>query len=60
MGLILLIIGLLLSIFWIYMLISAAMNPRLGTGEKIAWVLIVLFLHILGAALYYFLAHSRR
>ena len=31
--------------FWIWMLISAIQNKGLTEGEKVAWVLVVLFLH---------------
>lgn len=42
----------LASIFWIVMLIHAVTNNGLATGEKIAWVLVILFLHFIGALLY--------
>jgi len=47
-------------VFWIWMLISAIQNKGLSDGEKIAWVLVVLFLHILGALLYYFIGRSKQ
>ena len=43
------IIGLLASVFWIWMMIDAIQNKGLTDGEKIAWVLVVVFLHFLGA-----------
>ena len=48
-----------LSIFWLWMLIDALVNPALNGVEKIVWVLLVFFLHILGALLYFFLARNR-
>lgn len=39
-------------IFWIWMLIHAIQNKELSDGEKIAWVLVILFLHFLGALIY--------
>ncbi len=41
------------SIFWIWMLIDCLMNPRINGTEKIVWVLVILFLHILGAIIYF-------
>jgi len=44
---------LLAMAFWIWMLIHAVTNSGLGDGEKIAWVLVILFLHFLGALIYF-------
>jgi Phospholipase_D-nuclease N-terminal len=58
--LILLPLGLALLAFWIWMLISAIQNKGLTEGEKIAWVLVIVFLHWLGALLYLFIGHPKR
>ena len=52
-------IGLLLFIFWIWMLIDAIQNKGLTDGEKIGWVLAVVFLHFIGATLYFFIGKSK-
>ncbi|MGA3179001.1 MAG: PLDc N-terminal domain-containing protein [Verrucomicrobiota bacterium] len=44
--------------FWIWMLISAIKNKNLGESEKICWVLVIVFLHFIGALLYLIIAHS--
>ena len=49
-----------LFIFWIWMLISAVQNKGLTEGEKIAWVLVLVFVHFLGAILYFFVGHPKR
>ena len=36
-------IGLLLSIFWIWMLIDCLMNPAVQGTDKLIWVLVILF-----------------
>ena len=54
-----LIILLVLSVFWIWMLIDCLMNPRLQGTEKIVWVLVIIFLHWIGAAIYYFVGRRR-
>ncbi len=54
------IILLLTSIFWIWMLVDCATNPRLQGTEKIVWILIVLFAHVLGAIIYFFVARQKK
>ena len=46
-------------IFWIWMLIDCIQNPRLSSNERIIWILVVVFLHVLGAFIY-FLAGRKR
>jgi hypothetical protein len=41
------------------MLIDAIQNKGLTDGEKIGWVLAIVFLHIIGALLYFFIARSK-
>jgi hypothetical protein len=53
------IIALLACVFWIWMLIDAIQNKGLSDGEKIGWVLAIVFLHIIGALLYFFIARSK-
>jgi uncharacterized RDD family membrane protein YckC len=47
-------------VFWICMLVSAIQNKGLTEGEKIAWVLVMVFVHCLGAILYFFIGHPKR
>lgn len=54
------IIGLLVFVFWIWMLIDAIQNKGLTDGEKIGWVLAIVFLHIIGAILYFFIGRPKR
>jgi glucan phosphoethanolaminetransferase (alkaline phosphatase superfamily) len=53
-------IGLLIFAFWIWMIVDAIQNKGLTDGEKVCWVLAVVFLHILGAILYFFIGHPKR
>jgi len=53
-------LALALLAFWIWMLISAIQNNGLSEGEKIAWVLVIVFLHWLGAVIYFFVGHPKR
>ena len=45
-------LGLLGTAFWLWMLIDCAINEPNGGNDKLIWVLIILFLQVLGAALY--------
>lgn len=53
-------LALALFAFWVWMLISAIQNKGLNEGEKIAWVLVVALLHVLGAIIYFFVGHPKR
>ena len=59
-GLFFLALGLLACVFWIWMLIDAITNGGLSGTEKIVWVLVIIFLHVLGALIYFFAGRSRR
>lgn len=59
-ALILVPLALALTVFWIWMLISAIQNRGLTDNERIVWVLVLVFLHGLGAILYFFIGHPRR
>jgi hypothetical protein len=39
-------------VFWIWMLVDCIKNPALGSTEKVVWVLVIIFLHALGALIY--------
>jgi len=47
------------TIFWIWMLIEAATRER-STGDKILWVLIIIFTHVIGALIYFFVKYNPR
>lgn len=48
------VIGVLGFVFWVFMLIDAAKRKDLSDGERIAWILIIAFIGIIGAIVYYF------
>jgi hypothetical protein len=52
-------IALLCFVFWIWMLIHAITNKGLKDTDKIIWVLVVLFLHVLGALIYFFVGRPK-
>jgi hypothetical protein len=47
-------------IFWICMLVSAIQNKGLTDGEKVGWVLAMIFLHVIGSILYFFIGWPKR
>ena len=44
----------LIFVFWIQMMIDCLKRNFKSDGEKIAWTIVIVFLGILGAAVYYF------
>jgi heme/copper-type cytochrome/quinol oxidase subunit 2 len=53
-GIILAPVFLLVLAFWLWMLVDCASHEKPGS-TKIAWLLIILFLGVIGAPLYFFL-----
>jgi hypothetical protein len=53
------VIGLAGFVFWIWMLVHAITNKGLGDGEKIAWVLVIIFLPLIGCVLYFFIGRPK-
>ena len=53
LGLIGVLLALATSIFWIWMIIHCATNASLDGTQKIVWLLVILFLHFLGALIYF-------
>ncbi len=51
-------LAILASIFWLWMLVDAIMNEQ-GT-DKIIWFLVIFFLHLLGALIYFFVRRGQR
>jgi hypothetical protein len=40
------------TIFWVWMLIDCIMNKRITDTQKIAWIIALIFTHLIGALLY--------
>ncbi len=56
----LLAIALLGTVFWVWMLVDCAMHEPTEGSDKIVWVLIILFTHFIGAAIYFLVRRPRR
>ncbi len=57
MMIVFIIIAIVASIFWLWMLIDC-LTSNMPTAEKVLWVVVILFLHLLGALIYYFVARG--
>ncbi|QLC49190.1 PLDc_N domain-containing protein [Methanolobus zinderi] len=53
-------IGIVGTIFWIWMLVDCAMKEPSQGNDKLIWVIIILFTHLLGALLYFFVRRPQR
>jgi hypothetical protein len=51
------IIALLATVFWVWMLIDCLVS-NMPTNEKILWALVIIFTHVLGALIYFFVKRS--
>ena len=47
-------VSILALVFWILMIIDCAKRKDLSDNERIVWILVLVFLGIIGAAVYYF------
>ncbi|GCE05304.1 PLD nuclease N-terminal domain-containing protein [Dictyobacter aurantiacus] len=54
------IVVLLGSVFWIWMIIDCIKYERPDSNDKIIWVLVILFTHLVGAIIYFFMRRQPR
>ncbi len=47
-------LAIFLMVFWILMIVDCAKRKGLTEGERVAWILVLVFLHFIGATIYYF------
>ena len=52
-------LGLACFVFWVWMLVHAITNKGLNDGERVAWVLAVIFLPVIGSVLYFFIGRPK-
>jgi Phospholipase_D-nuclease N-terminal len=52
-------LGTLCFIFWLWMLIECLRNKHLQGTEKLIWVLVIIFLPVLGSLLYLIIVHEK-
>ena len=59
MFIVLMLIVLAASIFWIWMLIDV-LTSTMPVAEKVLWFLVIFFLHLIGAIIYFVVRRSAR
>jgi hypothetical protein len=52
-------VALLMTAFWIWMLVDAIQNKGITDGEKVGWVLAIVFFHLIGSLLYLFIGRPK-
>jgi len=53
------VLGILPTIFWIAEIVDVLRREFYEPNNKVAWVLVVILLHFVGAAIYYFVGKSQ-
>jgi hypothetical protein len=53
------ILGVIATVFWIWMIVDCVVSPQLTGTDKIVWLLVIIFLHIIGALIYYLVGRKR-
>ena len=53
-------LGVLGTIFWVWMLVDCATKEPDEGNSKVVWTLIIVFTHLIGAALYFFVRRPQR
>jgi len=54
------VIGILGTLFWIWMLIDCATKEPSEGNDKVIWILVIIFTHFIGALIYYFIRRPER
>lgn len=54
------VLGLGGTILWVWMLIDCVTKEPSEGNDKIIWILVILFTHLLGALIYYFYRRPQR
>lgn len=53
-------VGLIGTVFWIWMIIDCATKERSEGNDKVIWILIILLTHLIGALIYFFARRPTR
>lgn len=53
-------IGIIGTIFWIWMLIDCATKEPSEGNDKLIWILVIIFTHLLGALIYFLIRRPKR
>jgi Phospholipase_D-nuclease N-terminal len=58
-GLIGVLLALVTTVFWIWMIVDCATSRSLTGTDKVVWLLVIIFLHFVGALIYYLVGRNR-
>ena len=53
-------IGILGTLFWLWMLIDCATKEPSDGNDKLIWIIVIIFTHLLGALVYFFIRRPKR
>ena len=53
-------VGLVGTVFWIWMIIDCATKERSEGNDKVIWILVILLTHLIGALIYFFARRPAR
>ena len=53
-------VALLCMAFWVWMLVDCAVNEPSEGNDKLVWIAVILFTHLLGALIYFFARRPQR
>jgi hypothetical protein len=53
-------VGTIGTIFWIWMLIDCATKEPSSGNDKLIWILIIVFTHLIGALIYFLVRRPKR
>ncbi len=53
-------IGILGTVFWLWMLIDCATKEPSEGNDKLIWIIVIIFTHLLGALVYFFVRRPKR
>jgi hypothetical protein len=53
-------VGILLLVFWAWVLMDCIRNEPAGTGDKYIWIAVIALTSVFGAALYLFIRRPQR
>lgn len=53
-------VGILGTLFWIWMLIDCATREPSEGNDKLIWIIVIIFTHLLGALIYFLVRRPKR
>jgi len=48
------------TVIWVWMLIDCLTSKELDSNEKLVWTLVIVFTHMIGAIIYFFVGRKKK